>query len=89
MKKSARISEKLISPGLPGVQVATRLVRYRNGGLTKLEILKQRIINTWLQNQDLKRLNECSGYKANKDQCSRGSTCDHKHMRTDLLRKIK
>ena len=25
MKKSARVSEKLISPGLPGLQVATRL----------------------------------------------------------------
>ena len=26
MKKSARVSEKLVSPGLPGLQVATRLV---------------------------------------------------------------
>ena len=25
MKKSARVSEKLVSPGLPGLQVATRL----------------------------------------------------------------
>ena len=25
MKKSARVSEKLLSPGLPGLQVATRL----------------------------------------------------------------
>ena len=27
MKKSARVSEKLVSPGLPGLQVATRLER--------------------------------------------------------------
>ena len=26
MKKSARVSEKLVSPGLPGLQVATRLI---------------------------------------------------------------
>ena len=26
MKKSARVSEKLVSPGLPGLQVATHLV---------------------------------------------------------------
>ena len=26
MKKSARVSEKLVSPGLPGLQVATRLL---------------------------------------------------------------
>ena len=26
IKKSARVSEKLVSPGLPGLQVATRLV---------------------------------------------------------------
>ena len=26
MKKSARFSEKLVSPGLPGLQVATRLI---------------------------------------------------------------
>ena len=26
MKKSDRVSEKLVSPGLPGLQVATRLV---------------------------------------------------------------
>ena len=26
MKKSSRISEKLVSPGLPGLQVATRLI---------------------------------------------------------------
>ena len=26
MKKSARVSEKLVSPGLPGLQVATRLM---------------------------------------------------------------
>ena len=25
MKKSARVSEKLVSPGLPGLQVATHL----------------------------------------------------------------
>ena len=29
MKKSARVSEKLVSPGLPGLQVATRLVLAR------------------------------------------------------------
>ena len=28
MKKSARVSEKLVSPGLPGLQVATRLTVY-------------------------------------------------------------
>ena len=27
MKKSARVSEKLVNPGLPGLQVATRLSR--------------------------------------------------------------
>ena len=27
MKKSARVSEKMVSPGLPGLQVATRLTR--------------------------------------------------------------
>ena len=26
MKKSARVSEKLVSPGLPGLQEATRLI---------------------------------------------------------------
>ena len=26
MKKRARVSEKLVSPGLPGLQVATRLI---------------------------------------------------------------
>ena len=26
MKKSARVSEKMVSPGLPGLQVATRLL---------------------------------------------------------------
>ena len=28
MKKSVRVSEKLVSPGLPGLQVATRLIGY-------------------------------------------------------------
>ena len=27
MKKRARVSEKLVSPGLPGLQVATRLLK--------------------------------------------------------------
>ena len=30
MKKSARVSEKLVNPGLPGLQVATRLNIYSN-----------------------------------------------------------
>ena len=33
MKKSARVSEKLVSPGLPGLQVATRLTVIRSLGL--------------------------------------------------------
>ena len=34
MKKSARVSEKLVSPGLPGLQVATHLVYTDNNSLT-------------------------------------------------------
>ena len=33
MKKSASVSEKLLSPGLPGLQVATRLVANRVVGI--------------------------------------------------------
>ena len=32
MKKSARVSEKLVSPGLPGLQVATRLAVIADDG---------------------------------------------------------
>ena len=31
MKKSARVSEKMVSPGLPGLQVATRLLTIKFG----------------------------------------------------------
>ena len=37
MKKSARVSEKLVSPGLPGSQVATRLSFISNLAIQTLE----------------------------------------------------
>ena len=39
MKKSARVSEKLVSPGLPGLQVATRLP-WCIDGYEKVELKK-------------------------------------------------
>ena len=41
MKKSARVSEKLVSPGLPSLQVATRLK-------SKVDLYPHLIDSTWL-----------------------------------------
>ena len=39
MKKSARVSEKLVSPGLPGLQVATRLYMLGSYKFTVIQLL--------------------------------------------------
>ena len=50
MKKSARVSEKLVSPGLPGLQVATRLPVSPSsvGRFVMISLRPTRVSSVWL-----------------------------------------
>ena len=54
MKNSARVSEKSVSPGLPGLQVATRLIVSKTGGTDKdVKARIQKARNTFLMMKNI------------------------------------